>query len=198
MIYVLIGFVSYLMGCITAGYFVGRLFYKQDIRSAGSGNPGTTNAFRTLGVKAGVATLLVDAAKGFFAVWLGQLLAPEFGAYVAAVFVVLGHNFPFHLGFRGGKGVATSAGVVLFFSPLLILLLVGVFLLLVLLTKKVSAGSVIAALFAPVLAWFLLQDRMFTGVMVFLCGLLILRHKENIRRLLKGEENNFSWKRGKS
>ena len=198
MIYVFIGFISYLAGCLTAGYFVGRFFYRQDIRSSGSGNPGTTNAFRMFGVKAGVATLLIDAAKGFLAVWLAHLLAPEWGAYVAAVFVVLGHNFPFHLGFRGGKGVATSAGVVLYFSPLLILVLLLVFFLVVTVTKKVSLGSMIAALTAPVAAWLMYEDRMLTGVIAFLCILLLIRHKENIRRLLRGEEKNFSWKRGKS
>lgn len=198
MIYVFIGFISYLIGCITAGYFVGRLFYHQDIRSSGSGNPGTTNAFRTLGVKAGLITLLIDAAKGFVAVALGHILAPEFGAYVAAVFAVLGHNFPFHLGFRGGKGVATSAGVVLYFSPLLILVLVGIFFVVVVGSKKVSAGSITAALSAPIITWFMEKDQMLVYVMIFLCGLLLLRHKDNIRRLLRGEEKNFSWKRRNS
>lgn len=197
MIYVFIGFISYLLGCVTGGYLVGRLFYYEDIRRAGSGNPGTTNAFRTLGVKAGVATLLIDAAKGVLACWIGSLLAPDFGAYVAAVFVVLGHNFPFYLQFRGGKGVATSAGVVLFFSPLLILILIIIFFVIVLISKKVSAGSVLAAISAPFVTWFVLHDRMMVYIMVFLCGLLLFRHKENIRRLLKGEEKDFSWKRRK-
>ncbi|MDI9502081.1 MAG: glycerol-3-phosphate 1-O-acyltransferase PlsY [Tissierellia bacterium] len=197
MIYVFIGFISYLIGCITAGYFVGRWFYHADIRAEGSGNPGTTNAFRTLGVKAGIATLLIDAAKGVLAVWIGSVLAPEFGAYVAAVFVVFGHNFPFHLRFRGGKGVATSAGVVLFFSPLLILVLLGVFILVVVATKKVSAGSVMAAFAAPFVTWFMHKDQMLVFVIAFLGALLLLRHKSNIQRLLRGEEKNFSWKRRK-
>lgn len=194
--FVLVAFISYLIGCITAGYLIGKLMFRQDIRNVGSGNPGTTNAFRTMGAKAGSLTLVIDLLKGFIAVWFGALIDPVLGAYVAAVFVVLGHNFPFHLQFKGGKGVATSAGVLLFFSPLLILLLIGFFLLIVIMTKKVSLGSVLAAIVAPFTTWFMTKDPYLLGVVILLVALLLVRHKENIKRLISGEEKDFSLKRG--
>lgn len=195
---VFIGFVSYLIGCFTAGYIIGKLFFRTDITKEGSGNLGTTNAFRTLGVKAGALTLLVDLLKGFLAVFLASKFEPVWGPYVAALFVVIGHNFPFHLNFKGGKGVATSAGVVLFFSPLLILVLIALFFAIVLITKKVSLGSVMAAIFAPFVTWFMLRDPNLLVVISFLALLLLFRHKDNIKRLLRGEEKDFTWKRSKS
>lgn len=193
-----IGFVSYLIGCFTAGYIIGKLFFRTDITKEGSGNLGTTNAFRTLGVKAGALTLLVDLLKGFLAVFLASKFEPVWGPYVAALFVVIGHNFPFHLNFKGGKGVATSAGVVLFFSPLLILVLLALFFAIVLITKKVSLGSVMAAIFAPFVTWFMSRDPNLLVVISFLALLLLFRHKDNIKRLLRGEEKDFTWKRSKS
>lgn len=195
---VFIGFVSYLIGCFTAGYIIGKLFFRTDITKEGSGNLGTTNAFRTLGVKAGALTLLVDLLKGFLAVFLASKFEPVWGPYVAALFVVIGHNFPFHLNFKGGKGVATSAGVVLFFSPLLILVLLALFFAIVLITKKVSLGSVMAAIFAPFVTWFMSRDQNLLVVISFLALLLLFRHKDNIKRLLRGEEKDFTWKRSKS
>ncbi len=193
--YVLIGFMSYLIGCITGGYLIGKLVYRQDITKSGSGNLGTTNAFRILGAKAGAVTLVVDLLKGFVAVWLGSLIAPPIGAYIAAVFVVLGHNFPFHLQFKGGKGVATSAGVLLYFAPVLIFFLILFFLIVVAMSRKVSLASVTAAAFALPTTWYFTRDPYLMAVVTFLVILLIIRHKENIKRLKRGEEKDFSWKR---
>lgn len=193
-----IGFFSYLIGCITAGYFIGRLFYKADIRKSGSGNLGTTNALRTLGKRAGAVTLVIDLLKGWAAVLLATLVEPVWGPYVAAVFVVLGHNFPFHLQFRGGKGVATSAGVLLAFSPPLIGLLIAFFALVVIVSKRVSLGSICAALLSPFAAWFVTKEPKIATITAFLAVLLVIRHHSNIRRLLNGEEKPISFGRKKS
>lgn len=192
-----IGFFSYLIGCITAGYFIGRLFYKADIRKSGSGNLGTTNALRTLGKRAGAVTLTIDLLKGWAAVFLATMIEPVWGPYVAAIFVVLGHNFPFHLQFRGGKGVATSAGALLAFSPLLIGLMIAFFALVVIISKRVSLGSISAAALAPFVAWVVTHDPKMVAVTSFLAVLLILRHHANIRRLLNGEEKPITFGRRK-
>lgn len=195
--YVLIGFLSYLIGCFTAAYFIGKL-YKVDVRMQGSGNPGTTNALRVLGAKAGIITLVLDALKGVFACWLGSLIEPIMGAYVAATMVVLGHNFPFHLQFKGGKGVATSAGILLYFSPLVLLLCIVAFLALSFLSKRVSIGSIGAAFLAPFITWLITNNGSLTRLVVFLALLLIVRHRPNIERLLRGEEPPFTLKGKKS
>lgn len=195
--YVLIGFLSYFIGCFTAAYFIGKL-YKVDVRMQGSGNPGTTNALRVLGAKAGIITLVLDALKGVFACWLGSLIEPSMGAYVAATMVVLGHNFPFHLQFKGGKGVATSAGILLYFSPLALLLCIVAFLALSFLSKRVSIGSIGAAFLAPFITWLITNNGNLTRLVVFLALLLIVRHRPNIERLLRGEEPPFTLKGKKS
>jgi glycerol-3-phosphate acyltransferase PlsY len=193
---------AYLLGSVPVGYLLVRLIRHQDIRSAGSGNIGATNVLRTEGKGMGAATFLLDVLKGSAAVWLGAalaaLLVPAL-AYrnaeaVGALFAVLGHMFPVWLKFRGGKGVATGFGVFLVAAPWAALAAITVFAILLALTRYVSLSSILAAASFPVFAWFLVQgDRppFFLAVQCAVSLLIIVKHHQNIRRLLAGTESRF-------
>jgi glycerol-3-phosphate acyltransferase PlsY len=193
---------AYLLGSIPVGYLLVRLIRHQDIRSVGSGNIGATNVLRTEGKGMGAATFLLDVLKGSAAVWLGAALAalliPAL-AYrnaeaVGALFAVLGHMFPIWLKFRGGKGVATGFGVFLVAAPWAALAAITVFAILLALTRYVSLSSILAAACFPVFAWFLVQgDRppFFLAVQCAVSLLIIVKHHQNIRRLLAGTESRF-------
>lgn len=200
--------VSYLLGSIPFGYLLVRIFRKEDIRSKGSGNIGATNVARSGARGLGLLTLALDLAKGFAAVALARHLAPGNPAYpgqpadlavLAAVAAVVGHVFPVWLGFRGGKGVATALGVFLALAPRVALLSVGVFALVVLLTRIVSLASVLAAATLPVFALFLspasVRSPAYLGV-VFIAALVIVKHQANIARLLEGREPRFGSRKG--
>jgi glycerol-3-phosphate acyltransferase PlsY len=196
---------SYLLGSIPFGYLLVRFFRHQDIRATGSGNIGATNVLRSGAKGLGVLTLLLDLAKGFAAVVMAFLLAHHAGwnrasaydlAVVAAVAAVVGHVFPVWLSFRGGKGVATALGVFLALSPRASLCILGVFLVVVLLTRYVSLASVTAAAVFPIFAFALNRQRspiVIAGVL-FIALLIIVKHHANIRRLLSGTESRFGKK----
>ena len=198
----LIAAVAYLLGSIPTGYVLVRLFRHQDIRSVGSGNIGATNVMRSGGKGLGWATFLLDVLKGSAAVWIGGLLgvqllpgAPLRSAQaLAALCAVLGHMFPVWLKFRGGKGVATGFGVFLVASPPAALAAFGLFIVVLLLSRYVSLGSIIAAASFPVLAWFLVTGErppFFIAVQFAVAFLIIIKHHQNIRRLLSGTESRF-------
>jgi glycerol-3-phosphate acyltransferase PlsY len=201
----LIGYVS---GSLPWGLWLGQWIRGVDVRTIGSGNLGATNVYRSLGPPIGVATLVLDIAKGALPVWLlphsGVGTAFPGGAEVcaltAAIAAVAGHMWTFLAGFKGGKGVATSGGVALALSPPAFGVYAAVFIVVLLLTRYVSLGSMIGAVaFAVALGRFGPSGT--TGptfaVGVLLALLVIVRHKDNIRRLLKGEERRFSFTRGK-
>ena len=179
---------SYLLGSVPSGVIAGRLKGK-DIRRIGSGNIGTANAARVLGVPMALAVLAGDALKGFLAVYLGRWLGgTPTAAVLAGLAAVCGHNWSLFLGFKGGKGVATSFGACLALSPVLALTLVPIWVAAVALTRYSSLGSVLAAGAAPLMAAILRQ-----GWPVFWFGLaggtlIIIRHRSNINRLLSGTE----------
>ena len=187
---------SYLLGSIPFGLILVRVFRGEDVRASGSGNIGATNVARTSPVL-GVATLILDAAKGMAAVALARAL---FGGAnlrllmtFAALGAVLGHMFPVWLKFRGGKGVATSLGSFLLLAPKSILCIIGVFLLVVAATRYVSLGSMLAAAAFPLLV-LLLHDFSEPGqlVLILVASLLILiKHRQNISRLLAGTESRL-------
>lgn len=187
--------VSYLIGCFSSAYFLGKVSKNIDIRSYGSGNVGATNALRVLGKKMGILTFVLDILKGIIAVFLGQIILGFNGGLLASIFVVLGHNFPVFLGFKGGKGVATSLGVLLVLNwPTgLICLLIGV--IFIVITRYVSLGSVMASITAPIVIVLTSDsiDKLLYLTTLLLALLSIFRHKANIVRLLKGEENKL-WK----
>ncbi|MDR1773829.1 MAG: glycerol-3-phosphate 1-O-acyltransferase PlsY, partial [Clostridioides sp.] len=148
--YFLIAIISYLLGNISTSYIISKKISGVDIRTQGSGNAGSTNVLRTHGIKAGVATFLGDVLKGLLSViiagFIGSLIGIniEIAKYLAVVFVVCGHNWPVFMGFRGGKGVATSLGSMIAIAPVISLICLGIFILVVLLTKYVSLGSILA------------------------------------------------------
>ncbi len=190
---VLLGFA---LGSIPSGYLVGRA-RGVDIRTSGSGNIGATNVLRVLGKGPGYLVFACDAGKGALAVLLARWLFPaasEWGAIVAGVACVLGHNFTPWLGFRGGKGIATSAGVMLGLLPLASLLAIAFWALVFLVTRYVSVASLAASAALPVITWLLrgLEPRFWFALAAGLLG--ILRHRENIRRLLAGTESRFQRK----
>ncbi len=186
--------VSYVLGSIPTGF----LWAKSrgiDIRKVGSGNIGATNVMRTLGRGPGIAVLVIDALKGFLPVWIAPLVFsnvdPLWLRITCCVFVVAGHNWTCWLKFKGGKGVATSAGALLAFLTLPLLCGLGVWLIVFGIWRYVSLASISAAVVVPVAAWFPQSDPrlfMFTAVV---CAVIIYKHKSNIQRLLAGTENRI-------
>ena len=183
---------AYLLGSISFGLLIARVYGGADLRRSGSGNIGATNVARTVGKAAGILTLLGDGAKGLVAVYLAQRWGhgPMLPA-VAALAAVLGHMFPLYHGFRGGKGVATALGVLLPTLPLPLLGGCIVWLVVVAVWRYVSAGSMLAALVVPLLAvlWSYPVPLVLAAVMIAL--LVLYKHRENLSRLLQGSESKF-------
>lgn len=203
---VLIG--SYMLGSIPSSVWVGRWFFGIDIREHGSGNAGATNTVRILGYKAGIPVLLFDIAKGWFPVFLiGTILNWDvlldkiiYLQIIAGLASVIGHVYPIYIGFRGGKGVGTLAGMALGLFPLAFLSSLLVFVLVIVFTKYVSLGSMLAAITFPLFLVFVFNNRswplIILGVLASL--FIIYTHRSNINNLLKGTENKFSTKKKKA
>jgi acyl phosphate:glycerol-3-phosphate acyltransferase len=187
-----LGFLAgYLAGSVPFGLVLTRLAGLGDIRAIGSGNIGATNVLRTGRKGLALATLLFDLAKGALPTFLAyRWFGPDM-AVVAGAGAILGHCFPAWLGFRGGKGVATAAGVILGFTPLVFLLLLVGFVAVVWLTRYVSLGSILTAAGAPVAAW-LLGHHQAAELYLLVGALVVAKHHANIRRLLRGEESRVS------
>lgn len=184
---------SYLIGSFSSAYIVGKLFMKIDIRNHGSGNAGATNAVRIMGKKLGVLTFLMDFAKGIVAVLLGSYLHASLGGYVSALFAVIGHNWPIFLSFKGGKGIATTIAVMAVLSFPTTLLSVAIGILTAFVTRYVSLGSVIflSVLFILTALGIFVNDQYLVALTLILALLGYYRHKENIKRLLAGNENKI-------
>jgi acyl phosphate:glycerol-3-phosphate acyltransferase len=182
--------VAYFVGSIPFGYLLTRLSGAGDIRHIGSGNIGATNVLRTGRKGLALATLLADIAKGALPVLIAyRWFGPDM-AVMAGAGTVLGHCFPFWLRFRGGKGVATAAGVILGFTPIIVLPALAVFALVVWLSRYVSLGSLLAAATAPLAAW-LLGYHQAAELYLGIALLIALKHAGNIRRLLRGTESKL-------
>jgi acyl phosphate:glycerol-3-phosphate acyltransferase len=187
--------VAYLLGSIPFGYLLVRIFRKEDIRTTGSGNIGATNVARSGAKGLGIATLLLDLGKAYLAVKIAQWLAP--GNYdvavTAAIAAILGHVFPVWLGFRGGKGVASALGVFLALTWPSALSILAVFIVVVLLTRYVSLASIIAAASFPLFGFHFVPQRIPIVIFgfLFIPILIIVKHHQNIRRLLAGTESRF-------
>ena len=171
-----------------------------DIRTQGSGNAGSTNVLRTLGKKAGIMTFAGDLLKGVIAVFIAKFIAyfahmdASNAAYIAVVAVVIGHNWPAFLGFKGGKGVATSLGSMLAINPVLALTCLAAFIIIVLVSKYVSLGSVLGICLSPVLM-LITHNTKGIWVTLFLSASVIYTHRANIKRLLNGTERKLGEKK---
>ncbi len=191
---------SYLLGSIPFGFLLVRIFRGQDVRLTGSGNIGATNVARSWPAL-GLLTLVLDALKGMVAVALTRAFFPgdSLLAGLAALFAIAGHVFPIWLKFRGGKGVATALGSFVLLAPKALLLALVVFVVVVMMFRHVSLGSMLAVGLFPAFAW-LLHDYgeapPVLGLMALASVLIIAKHQQNIRRLLAGTEPRFEWRRG--
>lgn len=213
--YILVAGVAYFIGSLPTGYLVAQA-KGIDIRNVGSGNIGATNAMRVLGKPAGIFVLLVDALKGFGAVLLASFLARQMNDTLPNVFTdaaladvnvklnlsvcaglgaVLGHNYTCWLKFKGGKGIATTAGVYFALAPLAVTIALGIWILLFIVTRYVSVASLAAAVALPTAVW-LTQSNLFLGIVTTALGALaIYKHKANIQRLRAGTENRIQFRK---
>jgi len=195
MMLVVICLVAYLLGSIPFGLIVGHLWAKIDIRKYGSGNIGMTNVLRTLGYMPGLLTLVLDGGKGTAAVLLAKLVSDDPLVWLACgAFAIVGHNWSIFLRFQGGKGVATAAGVFLGVAPYVALALFTVFLVVVVITRYVSLGSIVAAATLPI--WLVIFGFPWPGLALgtLISIFTVVRHRANIGRLLSGTEYRFGQK----
>lgn len=186
---------AYLIGSLSFAVLVSRAFGLPDPRSYGSGNPGATNVMRSGKKAAAVLTLLGDGAKGWCAVFMAQQLAPGWGAgdigiAASALAVFVGHIYPVFFGFKGGKGVATAAGILLALNVWLGLAVVATWLLIFAMSRYSSLSALLASILAPLYANIFLS-KLYVGTVIVLSGLLIWRHRANIQKLLQGKESGF-------
>ena len=190
---------AYLLGAVPVGYLLFKFKRGGDIRALGSGSTGATNVTRGLGPLWGVATLALDVGKGYAAVAVAARLTGGDLRWVApaGVAAIIGHSFPIFLRFRGGKSVATGVGVFVYFTPLAVLAVLGVWLVLVVIWRYVSLGSVLAVGAYPLFA-FALYRRALAVTLAAVAGacLIIVRHRANLERLVAGTEPKLHWKRG--
>lgn len=189
--YILAAVLGYLIGSVSLSIVLSRLLYHKDIRSQGSGNAGATNAARVYGMGAGVLTLLGDFLKTLLALWLGRLLAGDWGLAAAGAAALIGHCYPVYFRFRGGKGVSSGAAVALMIDWRVFLAAVAVFLLAALLSKRASVASMSAALAVAVFSIVFAVPLSDLLLGLFACVLVIVMHRSNIKRLLHGEEPPF-------
>ena len=214
--YILTAFAAYLLGSIPTGYLIGQA-KGVDIRTVGSKNMGATNVFRSIGKTLGIFVLLVDALKGYAACafippLIYNWLAPHFSGLIvyfhnepvglqtrfyvlAGICAILGHNYTCWLKFRGGKGIATTAGVMAAWVPWAFLIVVGIFTVLFAATRYVSVGSIAGAAALPFATWFTTHDVGLTVITGLLGALAIFKHKKNIQRLMDGTENRIVFKK---
>ena len=194
---------AYLTGSFPSAVWVGRTFYKIDVREFGSGNSGATNTFRVLGKKAGIPVLLMDIFKGWLSVnylsFLSELpsaIENQFEIQLAfGIAAVIGHLFPVYTGFRGGKGIATLLGLLVGLNPIAAIVSIIVFVVVFLISKYVSLGSILASVAFPVVVFFILDQEDVNSSLelfsVFVPILTLITHQKNIERLLRGEEKKI-------
>ena len=184
---------SYLLGSIPNGLWLCRALWHVDLRQHGSHNIGATNAWRTLGKGPGFLVFFLDMLKGLLAVWLGEMLVgTPLVMILCGVLAIVGHSLSLFLSFHGGKGVATGLGVILMLMPKVTVIVFLVWLLLVLATRYVSLGSIVASALVPVLALVFGYPALYVAFGVLAAALIIVRHRSNITRLLNGTENRIS------
>lgn len=192
---ILCGILSYLLGSLNFGIIVSRLAYKDDVRNYGSGNAGMTNMLRTYGKGAAVVTLLCDAAKAAIAILvIGRMSAGFWGAYTAGLCCIIGHAYPIFFGFKGGKGVVTTAVMVLCLDPIVFATLIIIFVIIVATTKYISLGSCICAMIYPLVLHRMTGSGFHILIATAVAAFIIYLHRSNIKRLREGTENKVSFK----
>ncbi|QGQ46224.1 glycerol-3-phosphate 1-O-acyltransferase PlsY [Metabacillus sediminilitoris] len=192
MIEILLFILAYLLGSIPSGLIVGKVGYGVDIREHGSGNLGGTNTFRTLGVKAGLIVTISDILKGTLAASLPILLNVDLHPLLVGIFAVIGHTYPIFAKFKGGKAVATSAGLLLFSEPIMFITMILFFFLILFITKYVSLSSMLAGVYGIVYSLFT-KDIPLIIVISLLTIFVIYRHRANIKRIMNKTEPKVKW-----
>lgn len=203
--YIIVAIIAYLLGSISFSVIISKKMAGFDVREKGSGNAGSTNVLRTVGKKAAVLTLICDCLKGVLAILIAYIagnivkdIDKSLLVQLAGIFVVIGHTFPVFFKFKGGKGVATSLGVLLMVNWQIGLICLVFALVLIALTRFVSLGSVAAAVLFPVLTVFIRTNYLVPGNYIIfgiiLAAFVIFNHRENVKRLLEGKENKLSFK----
>src|SRR5690625_599306 len=194
--YIIFIILAYVLGSIPFALVVGKLGFNIDIREHGSGNLGATNAFRVLGIKAGIIVTLADILKGTLAT-----LLPVFAAYfydvdvsrlLIGIFAVIGHTYPIFAKFNGGKAVATSGGIILGLNPLLFFIILLTFFISLYLTKYVSLASMVTGVVSTVISFFF-KDYLLFALILVLTIFIIIRHRDNIKRIINKEEPKITW-----
>ncbi len=204
--YILVSVIAYAIGSVNFSVILSKRLAGFDVREKGSGNAGTTNMLRSVGKGAAALTLILDVSKGLIAILIAYLLGkivneanPAILVQLAGFFAVLGHTFPAFFGFKGGKGVATSLGVLLFINPLIGVICLVFGLVVIALTRMVSLGSIMAAILFPVLTIFISYNYIVSGYNYVFFGiamavLVIFNHRSNLKRIYSGNENRISFK----
>lgn len=212
--YIIMGMIAYLIGSINFSILISKKIAGFDVRDKGSGNAGTTNVLRTVGKGAAAATLILDILKGVVAIYVAILFGKIVSnmtnlpidlsvlVQIAGIFVVVGHTFPIYFGFKGGKGVATSLGILITTNYQIGLICLVFALILIAITKMVSVGSLAAAILFPVLTLFLGKENFIVSGNYFIYSIIIalfiiFNHRANIKRLMNGNENKISFHKKK-
>ncbi|MDE5978332.1 MAG: glycerol-3-phosphate 1-O-acyltransferase PlsY [Turicibacter sp.] len=186
--------VAYLLGSFPSALVIGKTFYQKDIRNYGSGNLGSTNAFRVLGKKGGSVVFILDILKGGLALLLATYGGATIPPLIIAVFALIGHIYPIFANFKGGKAVATSAGIILFYSPLLFITLFIIFVITLKIWKMVSLSSTIISIATVFIIWFVGDFDLSAQIMFSIfAALIIIKHIPNYKRILNGTENKVSF-----
>lgn len=189
---------SYFLGCFNGAVIVSKYILRDDVRTHGSGNAGLTNFYRTFGGPLTFVVILCDVLKAVIAVLLGAWLIgwdPTLGKFWAGLFCMLGHMFPVMFGFKGGKGILSGGTIAIMIDWRLALVCWGGFLILAFLTKWVSLGSLSTGITLPLMTWILYKDWILLVLGLTIGGLIVWKHRENLKRILKGEESKFSFHR---
>ncbi len=189
---ILVAIIAYLIGNISFSLLISKIFFKDDVRNHGSGNAGSTNMIRAFGFKIGVITFIGDVLKGMLAAYIGLLIAGKDGSYIAGISVIMGHNWPVFMKFKGGKGVATTIGMLFVVLPWITLICFIIGISIAFAGRIVSIGSLIGVTLSAIVAisrhYYDIKLVMFA---LIYAGMCLFTHRENIRRLIKGEEKKL-------
>jgi len=193
--YVIVGVISYLLGNFSTAILVSKALGKIDIRKHGSGNAGSTNVLRVLGVKAAVLVFAGDALKGVAAVLIGRYLAGSYGEIIAGISVVLGHNWPLLLGGKGGKGIATTIGLMLPIDPFMVIWILAAGIAIIAVTRYVSLASITGVVIFPIAMIATHKPFEYIVFSLILSAMALFKHRSNIGRLLGGKESKIGLKK---